>query len=315
MPTSLAALAVLLTAILLAPAQADDGLSLSYDELESEFARQRRQAVDEYIFNRYLRERADAEGVELQALQQRLLAVPEPDTAMIERFYQANRERIEGSLEQVRPQLSQYLQNQLLAKRQTELLEQIRRDKEYEVRIETPEPPRFRIDTRGHPSKGPDDAAVTVVEFADYQCPHCNSARAAVAKVLQRFEGKVRVVFRDFPINRSGISRKVAIGAVCAREQGRFWAYHDLAFDRQDYLRVVTPAMLAKELELDQAAFEQCYEDPRAEQVVAESEAEATRLGLSGTPTFFVNGLRLHIHGDIESSLSEAVASALGESG
>ena len=334
MPRLLAVALLLATGLTTLPAtQAQPAVSLSYDgqtytgdtlpaglrqklyELEAEFAEKRKLAIDEYVFNRFMRELAQDRGVSMAQLRDDLLAVEDPTADEVEQFYRANRDRIQGSLNEVRPQLTQYLRNQKLAQRQSQVLARIRQEKNYRVSLAEPQAPRFEVATAGYPDKGPASAPVTLVEFADYQCPHCKNARSAVNNLLERFGDRLRVVYRDFPINRSGISRKVALGAYCAGRQDAFWAYHDLAFDRQDYLKVVTPAMLAKELGLDAERFAACYEKPETEAWVAASEREGNRLGISGTPTFFVNGRRLQIHGDIEAELAKAIEAELaGES-
>ena len=115
----------------------------------------------------------------------------------------------------------------------------------------------------------------------------------------------------DFPINQSGISRLVAKGAACANEQGRFWDYHDLAFEQQSGLSPRSPTALADKLGLDKDQFDSCYNSQAAEQQVSRAEAEAARLGLSSTPTFYVNGQRLRLTRGLAADLNSAVERAL----
>ncbi|GAB4353155.1 MAG: hypothetical protein Kow006_18200 [Gammaproteobacteria bacterium] len=276
-------------------------------ELEVELNRQRRQAIDAHVIDRYVAERATRENRTVEQIQNELFRVQDPDEAEVKGFYDANRSRIRGSFEQVRGQIAEYLRNQRRQQRVAAVLETIRKEKGYEVYLAEPEAPLMKVATEGYPFKGSPDAKVTIVEFADYQCPHCKDAMPVMKRLLERYGDKVRVVFRNFPINRSGISRQVAVGAVCAGEQGRFWEYHDLAFERQNYLMAITPKDLADELGLDIAKFEACFKGDAAAAKVARSLDEGRRLGISGTPTFYVNGRQLHVHGDLESSLSAVI--------
>lgn len=282
-------------------------------ELETQFNQQRRQVIDQYVIERYLQERAAKEERSVEQLQKELLAVPQPDEKTVREFYDANKARIQGSFEATRKRIADYLIAQRRQQRLLDLLHRIESEKGYKVSLARPQAPVVDVVTAGYPYKGNPKAPVTVVEFADYQCPHCKHAVAVVDKLVKKYGDKIKVVYRDFPINRSGISRKVAEGAVCADAQGRFWAYHDLAFERQDYLKAITPVQLADELGLDKSTFEACYAKQTTKTKVAASLAEAQRLGLDGTPTFFVNGRQLYDEGDLESALSGAIDRALKE--
>lgn len=272
-------------------------------EAELKEAQGRRLLVNQYVVNRYIQELAETEGVSPQTIQQRYFDISEPTPEQIQAFYEQNKDRIRAPLEQVRPQIAQLMQNQALANKQTMLLAEIANKKGYKLRIAEPEAPVFDIATEGYPSKGAADAAITLVEFADYQCPHCKDAVAVVKRILERYPDSVRVVYRDFPVNSSGISRKVAEAAACADEQDKFWDFHALAFERQDFLKAIKPTQLAEEAGLDMEAFQRCYADAETAERVAESLAEAEYLGLTGTPTFFVNGVKVLSEGDLEAAL------------
>ena len=243
-----------------------------------------------------------------------LLDVPPVGDAAIAAFYEANRAQIPYPLEAVRDRIGQMLAEQLLDERRRVVIEQVKADRGYERVALRPLAPYAEIDVDGFPSKGPADAPVTIVEFADYQCPHCRHAAAVLAEVALRHPETVRVVFMDFPINRSGISRLVAEGAACADQQGAFWPFHDLAFEAQDRLAPETPLLIAKAIELDMEAFRACLESPYPAGRVARSEAEARRLGLNSTPTLFVNGRRQHLH-DLASELPALVEAELSAAG
>lgn len=282
-------------------------------KIDEKLNEQRKQLFDRAVIQKYLEERAAAESKSAEQLEQELLAAGKPDEASLRAFYDENKERIPKPFEQVRNDIEGYLQQQQVQKKANALLEQIKAEKGYETILSMPEAPLFDITVEGYPFKGGANAKVTIVEFADYQCPHCKTATGIVAGLIKKFGDKVRVVYRDFPVNRSGISRKIAIGAVCADQQGRFWNYHDLAFERQDTLTDDSPSTLAADLSLDTDQFEDCLKAPQTEAKVAKSQAEATEMGVTGTPTFFVNGRQLHVHGDIEQPLIKAVEKAFAQ--
>lgn len=281
-------------------------------DLEQQVNNQRKQVMDNYAANRYLEEESARLKKDPRQLQQELLGVPAPDETQIKAFFDANRQRIPGTLEQMRGEIVKYLENQAMIARQRELMARIASEKGYQVELPMPAPLRMDVVTQGYPSKGAEDAPVTLVEFADYQCPHCRDAQAVLERLEKQYKGRLRVVYRDFPINASGISRKVAEAAVCADEQGQFWAFNQLAFERQRYLSTVTPQMLADELELDADKFSACLEQDGPKAKVAASASEARELGLTSTPSFFVNGLALpHTHDDLELALRQLIDAEL----
>lgn len=282
-------------------------------EMEMKMNRQREQLFDQFAVQQYIEERSEAEDKPVEQVQQELLGVPEPDPAAVRQFYDENRQSIGQPFEQVKGRIAEYIRQQQTQGKVDALVQRIKEEKGYAVALPEPRAPVFDINVAGYPSKGADDAAVTVVEFADYQCPYCKQATGVVDRLVERFGDRVRVVYRDFPVNRSGISREVAEGAVCADRQGSFWAYHDLAFERQDSLDTDSPTRLAEKLSLDMSEFESCLASDQPEAKVAKSQAEGVKLGVSGTPTFFVNGRQLHVHGDLEQPLMEAVETALAE--
>jgi len=280
----------------------------SLHELEQQHNQQRLEVLNNYAVNRYVREQAEQQNKSFQQLQQELLSVPAPTNLQIETFYNANRARISGTLQQVQGRISEHLQQQAMLERQQALLNQIATEKGY--RVELPALPilRLPIDLTGYPSKGNPNAKITLVEFADYQCPHCKEAGPVVKKLLEQYGEQVRLVFRDFPINQSGISRTIAETAVCADQQGMYWPFHELAFSRQAYLKSVPSEMLATELGLDIDALNRCLKTGKAQARVAASAEEARELGVTSTPTFFVNGRPLpHSHGDLGADISALI--------
>lgn len=273
-----------------------------------------RGVADESLFELRVLQLAEESGKSVDVVRSELLAVDPPGEQDIEAFYEANKARIPAPLDQVRDRISLFLTEQAAQARRSAVVEEMKREAEFELLVPAPIAPQVEIDTDGFPYKGSADASVTVVEFSDFQCPHCQRASGTLSAIAGRYGDQIRFVYMDFPINRSGISRMVARGAACAHEQGRFWQYHDLAFERQPDLSQTSPATLAADAGLDMQAFERCYEGPQSAERVEHSEAEAIRLGVSATPTLFVNGRRLVIE-DLERDLTQAIERALAEQG
>ena len=234
-----------------------------------------------------------------------------PSEKDIDDFYEQNKERIPAPLEQVREQIRNYLVGQDLQAKRNLLTERLKSEQGMKVLLQKPEAPLTVIDTKGFPVKGNPSAKITLVKFADYQCPHCAVSAETLDKLMEEIGDRVKMVYMDFPINSSGVSRDVALGSVCADEQGKYWEYNQLAFRQQNSLNEESKINLAKELGLDMDAYNTCLASSKPEQRIAKAESEAERLGLTGTPAFFVNGQGLQPE-DLEKGLVEAVKEAAG---
>jgi protein-disulfide isomerase len=150
---------------------------------------------------------------------------------------------------------------------------------------------RYPVEAGNSPAIGPEDAPITIVEFADFRCHFCNQFHAeTLAPLLAAYEGKVRFVYRDYLVIDAQ-SYDAAIAAECANVQGQFWAYHDLLFENQQALNRDKYIELAATLGLDGDAFSTCLIEEETRDAVLVDDNYARALGLSGTPGFFVNGL------------------------
>jgi protein-disulfide isomerase/uncharacterized membrane protein len=160
------------------------------------------------------------------------------------------------------------------------------------------------IDLANLPAKGPASAPVTVVEYSDFMCPFCRNLAAALAQFVPQAGGRLAVYFKNFPLDNScnpklpravhAGSCTLALGAICAQNQGKFEAYHDRVFGSE--LKSPQPAdvvRLAGEAGLNAAAMEGCLDDPQTKATLAAQIAEGNRLGVSSTPTVYINGKKL----------------------
>ena len=117
------------------------------------------------------------------------------------------------------------------------------------------------------PSKGPENAPVTIVEFSDFQCPFCSKAKVTVDEVMKGYGDKVRLVFRHFPLSFHQDAPKAAEAAACANDQKKFWEYHDKLFANQGALEVDDLKKHAADLGLDTARFNECLDSGKKEEL------------------------------------------------
>jgi len=145
--------------------------------------------------------------------------------------------------------------------------------------------------------KGPNGAAVTVVEFSDFQCPACRFGVASMKDLLALYGKDLRFVFKHYPLTRAhSLAKTAAMAAECAGRQGRFWEFHDLLYDKQaQWAKAEGGARLqdyARDLGLDRAAFADCLKDPAVSALVERDMKEGDEHWVVSTPTFFINGRR-----------------------
>jgi protein-disulfide isomerase len=152
---------------------------------------------------------------------------------------------------------------------------------------------RAQLDLEGAPSRGPSDAKVTIAVFSDFQCPFCRRGEAVLQRVLEKYGDKVRVVFLNRPLPMHAHARLAATAALAAGEQGHFWEFHDWLFSGQATLDRDGLLAEAGRLGLDTARFTAALDSGRFDARIDADVAQATKLGVAGTPTFFVNGERI----------------------
>lgn len=153
------------------------------------------------------------------------------------------------------------------------------------------EPPRFKIATPTGPTMGPADAAVTVVEFSDFQCPYCARSAETVKQLVDKYRGKIRLVFQDFPLPIHKEAPKAAEAAACAHDQGKFWQMHDKLFQVQKNLSPAELKQYAADLGLDGPTFNACLDTGKHAGDWKRSKAAGEAYAITGTPAFFINGI------------------------
>jgi len=152
---------------------------------------------------------------------------------------------------------------------------------------------RYPIPEDDDPVYGPEDAPITIIEFSDFECPYCRKWHLEVWPALQEaYPGQIRLVYRDFPLtNIHANATPAAAAANCAGEQDQYWAFNEALFSMRQELNPEGYQAYAEELGLDMEAFTECLESGRQNAEVVADFEYAANLGVSSTPTFFVNGI------------------------
>jgi protein-disulfide isomerase len=164
---------------------------------------------------------------------------------------------------------------------------------------------RAKLHISGNPSKGPANARVTIVEFSDFECPHCRELRTVLQSVEARYP-QIRLVYKDFPLTQlHPWAETAALGARCAFEQSpdSFWKIYDLIFDNQDTISAANVydqlVGFAGQIGLDTDSFKTCMSSSEAKQAVEANHADGVALNVNSTPTLFINGRTL-TSGDLD---------------
>ena len=262
-------------------------------QLEQQVYDLKRRQLDALITERLLAQEAAKRGTSLAAMLDaevtaKVGLVTEQE---VEAFYQANRPRLRGEETIVREQIRTHLQQQKLAAQRARLVEALRSQAKILDRLQAPPIVRVEVPIDGAPLRGASDAPVTLVEFSDFHCPFCKQAQTTLAQLLARYPGKVKLVYRDFPID--GLhpeARRAAEAARCAQDQGKFWEYHDLLFAGPARAAPEDLERYGGQVGLDLVAFGRCLSGGVHRAAVQRDVDEGTRLGVGGTPGFFVNG-------------------------
>jgi predicted DsbA family dithiol-disulfide isomerase/Skp family chaperone for outer membrane proteins len=211
-----------------------------------------------------------------------------PSEEAVRKFYEDNKARIKGTFIETALDIRNYLMEEGQDRALAGYLAKLRRDYGFRSMIE---PARTTVVTQGHPSKGPANAPVTIVEFSDFECPFCNGIIPTLKAIEENYKDKIRVVYRQFPLNNiHPRAQKAAEASLCANEQGKFWEFHDALFADQQRLTVDDLKAKAAVLSMNGAAFAACLDSGKHAAAVRDSIVEGSKAGVDGTPALFING-------------------------
>jgi protein-disulfide isomerase len=255
----------------------------------------RKQGLDQLINQRLLEQKAKAAGLDVQAFLKKELAtkVADPSDEEVRALYERAKaaKQVEEPFDKVRSQIAGYLKQQKGQAVLAQYLEQLRAEAKVEVLLPAYLPPKVEVSATG-PARGPDGAAITIVEFSDFQCPYCVRAEGTVKDLLEleKYKGKIRLVYRDYPLPSHHLAPKASEAAHCAADQGKFWEMHDKLFAASPKLEVTDLKGYARELSLDAGRFDKCLDSGDKTKVVQDHAKAGEEAGVRGTPAFFING-------------------------
>lgn len=245
-----------------------------------------RDALEQFIDDQLLELQAKKEGVTLDELYKRHVAVnvPEPTEDQLRFYYEGV--QTEEPYETARPNIIETVHQLRTKKARDAYIADLRG--QYGVVVELNQP-SAHVDVEKTQRLGSEKAPVQIIEFADYECPYCQKVFPDLNRLRDQFGDQVSVVYKDFPLPMHPLAARAAEAARCAAAQGKFWEYHDALFQNKK-LQLSDLKQQAKDLKLDTASFDKCLDSGEQTAAVKADSKEGLRLGLVGTPSFFVNG-------------------------
>lgn len=236
-----------------------------------------------------------------------LLSIPKPTDDEIKKLFEDNKARLPQGVtfDQVKPEIEKFVVQQKTQEAMRAKLDEFRAKNRFKMIAKAPEAPLVALNLAPFPAKGL--GTLTLVEVSDYLCPHCQASEPEVAAVVKEMGDKLKFVQVPYSLRPDALSGTLARGAICAFQQGSdpFWKYHEQSFklakekswkqtdaDNKDAAKEVASAA-----GLDLPKFDTCVADANTQTQVKKVVDDMNKAGVSGTPTFFLNGRKLMLHG------------------
>jgi len=289
----------------------EDNLRPLIFETQEQIYRLRRKELDLKINQTLLEQEGQKRKITSRALlEDEVIAKLKPVTeAEALAFYERNKDRIAGDYSKLKDQIIQYLQRLSEQNAETAFAGRLRGAASIETYLTEPEPPVYEIATDDQPAQGSGDAPVTIIEFTDYQCSSCAGLRPVMDRLLIEYQGKARLVARDYPLQKHPYAFKAAEAAEAAREQGKYWEYTTILFQNQGALGPDHLKEYARQSRLDLERFDATLASGKFAEKVRRDFQDGVRIGIHATPTVFVNGRR--VSEPTYESLKAAIEAAL----
>ncbi|HZA51556.1 MAG TPA: thioredoxin domain-containing protein [Myxococcaceae bacterium] len=276
------------------------GKTLTLGELDQKIADRlfelRRQSLEQVVVEDLVAMEAQKRGMTTEQFFKAEIEAktPPPSEEDIQKAWEQVKPQLppDATLDQFRERIIQYVSGPKHQERARQVFAELKQKANLEIKLAPPLPAKKEVEATG-PAKGPENAKVTIVEFSDFQCPYCSRAADTVQQVMENYPGKVRLVFRHFPLDFHKQAPKAAEASLCANDQGKFWEYHDALFKNQDKLMPDDLKQHAQSIGLDAAKFDQCLSSGKYAEAVKKDMAAGQKAGVSGTPAFFINGMMI----------------------
>lgn len=253
----------------------------------------RRNMIDQIVGDKLIEIAAKAAGQSVDTFLEadgarRLPAITDADVAQ---FYEQNKDRAQGrTLDQLKGEIKPFLEERRRQQARAMLIDELKTKSGSSVKVML-DPPRYTVPTSAKdPVRGNPAAAVTIVEFSDYQCPFCARVNPTLDRIRQTYGDRVKIVFKDFPLPNHLEAPKAAEAAHCAGEQRKYWEMHDAIFANQRNLHIPSLKQTARAIGLDGSAFDACLDSGKYAGLVQEGLALGSKMGVNSTPTLYVNG-------------------------
>jgi protein-disulfide isomerase len=247
-----------------------------------------RKAADKFVDTYLLERQAQKENLTVPELIERHAKAalpPDPSDDALRVFYEGI-PKVQQSFEEIRTRILDTIRQTRLEKAKAAYLKSLRDAAKVAVMISAPRAPVSLKDT---PIRGAAKAPVTIVEFADYECPYCQQIHAVLEKVEADYKDKIAFAYKDTPLPMHSHAEKAAEAAHCAGTQGKYWEYHDALFEGRK-LETAQLKDTARSLNLDGEAFDKCLDSGETSEIVKSQLSEATTYNIQGTPSFLING-------------------------
>lgn len=248
------------------------------------------QVLNGVIFGQLVEQAAAAESLDPAAYMAREIdaALGEPDEAQVAQVMAQYRARLPKEDDQARQQVVAFLQQQQRQQLEAGLRDRLFAAAGVQILLE---PPRVEADLSGRLlSRGPVDAPIVLVEYTDFQCPFCGRVQGTLEQLMERYDGKVRHVFKHLPLPMHAEAGLAGEASMCADDQGKFWELHHWMFDNRSNLSPETIGDQAAALGMDREKFDACIQAGTYRAHVEQDANEARSFGITGTPGFLVNG-------------------------
>ena len=246
-----------------------------------------RKALDDLIDQHLLEMQARKENLTVDQLLQREVTSKlktDPTEDQLRIYYEGV--DTDQPFEAMREQILQHIREARQTKARAAYLKTLRSQAQISIALTSPTAP---VELTRSPVRGNRDAPVVLVEFADYQCPYCQKIHPDLEKLQKEYGNRLALVYKDYPLPMHPYAQKAAEAARCAGVQGKFWEFHDMLFAGKK----LQPADLKEQahtLNLNEQQFDKCIVEGLEAADVEKDAAEARSLGITGTPSFFING-------------------------
>jgi protein-disulfide isomerase len=259
-------------------------------ELRRQEYQMKSQALDELIRKRLFDAEAQKRGISTDKLLEQEVdsRVADPSDEEIEGYYVAVKSHLNQSFQEIKPQIGKLLKLLKTQQARQDYGDALRAKAEVSVLLR---PPKVEVGYDPARVRGEAKAPVTIVEFSDFQCPYCKKVQPILKDLLTKYDGRVKLAYRDFPLRTLHAQAQLAAEAArCAEDQGKFWQYHDALFADQSKLDETGLVKSAQMLGLNEKSFQTCLAAGSFKAQIEEDVQEGTKAGVTGTPGFFING-------------------------